>query len=292
MTDLYNVSEIKKTFAKHHFRTAKSLGQNFLIDPQIPKMIAAAAIKSPECCVLEIGPGIGCLTVELALLAKKVISIEFDSRLIPILHENLKSFDNILLMNEDIKKVDFKSLVDDKFDNLEPIVCANIPYNITTPLLKKLIDCHCFKEITVMIQKEVANRICASPGNKEYSSFSLFCQYYTKPQILFNVPKVSFFPVPKVDSAVVQLEMRSKSPVVVEDEQFLFRVIRAAFNQRRKTLLNSLSSAFACECAKEDIRNAIFGTGIDANVRGEQLSLSDFAKISDALIKVSPQSLS
>ena len=241
--DLCNERDIRALLARHGFRFSKSMGQNFLIESWVPRDIAAASGADKDTGVLEIGPGIGPLTVQLARRAGRVVAVELDRTLLPVLDETLASFDNVEVVPGDILKLDLPDLLDDKLKGLTPVVCANLPYNITTPVLTALLECGRFRSITVMIQREVARRICAAPGTADYGAFSLFCQYHARVELLFDVPPECFLPAPKVTSSVVRLVPRP-APSEVEDEGFFFRVVRASFAQRRKTLLNSLSSAF------------------------------------------------
>ena len=225
---------------------------------------------------MEIGPGIGPLTAELAKRAGKVVSIELDKTLLPILAETMAPHSNVEIVPGDAMKLDLAALVAEKFDGLTAKACANLPYNITTPVITKLLEAGCFQSITVMIQKEVAQRICAAPGSPDCGAFSLFCQYHAECSLLFEVPPECFLPAPKVTSAVIQLVPRSAPPVDADPEQ-LFRLIKAAFAQRRKTLLNGLSAAYGSRFSKEQLRQFIIDSGLSESVRGERLSLEDFA---------------
>lgn len=286
--DLCNERDIRALLARHGFRFSKSMGQNFLIESWVPRDIAAASGADQDTGVLEIGPGIGPLTVQLARRAGKVVAVELDRTLLPILDETLSGFPNARVVPGDILKLDLPALVADKFSGLTPIVCANLPYNITTPVLTALLECGRFASITVMIQREVARRICASPGTADYGAFSLFCQYHAQVQLLFDVPPESFLPAPKVTSSVVRLVPRP-APAEVEDEAFFFRVVRASFAQRRKTLLNGLASAFGDRLSREMLQAAIEEAGLPAGVRGEQLGIPEFARLSAALSRRLPR---
>ena len=233
--------------------------------------------------MLEIGPGIGPLTAELAQRAGKVVSVELDKALLPVLAETMSGFDNVEIVPGDAMKLDLGALAAEKFQGLTPIVCANLPYNITTPILEKLIETPCFETITVLIQKEVAQRLSAAQGSADGGSFSLFLQYYMETEYLFDVPREKFLPAPKVTSAVLRCVRRPKPAVEVEDEAFFFKVMRGAFLLRRKTLANSLSSALGR--SKEEIQDAITVCGLRTDVRGEKLTLQDFANLSKALQK-------
>ncbi len=283
MTDLTNPSEIRALLDRHGFHFSKALGQNFLIEREIPARIAAAASESPEAGgVLEIGPGIGCLTEQLAQRFQRVVSIERDRALLPILQETLSTYSNVEIVPGDAVKLDLRALAEEKLPDGPKVFCANLPYNITTPILTAVAEAGCFERVCVMIQKEVAQRICAAPGGKDYGAFGLFLQWRYEPQLLFTVPPHCFVPPPKVTSAVILLQKRATSPAEVRDEEFLFRIIRAAFNQRRKTLLNALSSAFP-EIGKQGWEAALAACGFDPAIRGERLSLQDFAALSNAV---------
>ena len=280
--DLCNINDIKALLARHGFRFSKSMGQNFLIEDWVPRDIAEASGAAPGVGVIEVGPGIGPLTRELSLRADKVVSIELDRSLLPILAETLSDRPNAEIFPGDVLKTDLPGLVAEKLAGLSPIACANLPYNITTPVITALIEAGCFQSITVMIQREVARRICAAPGTGDYGAFSVYCQYHTKPEILFDVPPSCFIPAPKVTSSVLRMVPQTP-PAEVDDPKHFFRVVRAAFAQRRKTLLNSLSSSLGDGTSKEAIANAIAACGLPENIRGERLSISDFAALSKAL---------
>lgn len=280
--DLCNINDIKALLARHGFRFSKSMGQNFLIEDWVPRDIAEASGAAPGVGVIEVGPGIGPLTRELSLRADKVVSIELDRSLLPILAETLSDRPNAEIFPGDVLKTDLPGLVTEKLASLSPIACANLPYNITTPAITALIEAGCFQSITVMIQREVARRICAAPGTGDYGAFSVYCQYHTKPEILFDVPPTCFIPAPKVTSSVLRMVPQTP-PAEVDDPKHFFRVVRAAFAQRRKTLLNSLSSSLGDGTSKEAIANAIAACGLPENIRGERLSISDFAALSKAL---------
>ena len=280
--NLTNINDIKSLLGRHGFHFSKSMGQNFLIEDWVPRDIAEAADLDESCAVLEIGPGIGPLTNQLALRAGKVAAIELDRSLLPILAETMAPHNNVEIIPGDAMKLDLANLVHEKFDGLTAKACANLPYNITTPVITKLLESGCFQSITVMIQKEVAQRICAAPGSSDCGAFSLFCQYHAECSLLFEVPADCFLPAPKVTSAVIQLIPRSTPPVDAAPDQ-LFRLIKAAFAQRRKTLLNGLSSAYGSRYSKEQLRQFIVGTGLDESVRGERLSLEDFSKLAKLL---------
>ena len=280
--DLCNINEIKSLLARHGFRFSKSMGQNFLIADWVPREIAKASGAHRDAGVLEIGPGIGCLTRELAGRAGKVVSVELDRSLLPILEETLADRDNVEIVSGDILKLDIRQTTLEMPWLSGFAACANLPYNITTPAITALIEAQCFFAITVMIQKEVAQRICAQPGSKDYGAFSVYCQYYTAPELLFEVPPDCFIPAPKVTSAVVRMVPRP-APAEVDDPDHFFRVVRAAFALRRKTLLNSLSANLGGQYTKETLSQAIAACGLPADVRGERLSIPQFAQLSRRL---------
>ena len=280
--DLCNINEIKALLARHGFRFSKSMGQNFLIADWVPQDIAADSGAGAGTGVLEVGPGIGPLTRQLAGQADKVVSVELDRSLLPILAETLADCPNAEVVPGDILKTDIPALAGEKFQGMTPIACANLPYNITTPAITALIEAGCFASITVMIQREVAQRICARPGSKDYGAFSVYCQYYTAPELLFEVPPDCFIPAPKVTSAVVRLVPRP-APAEVDDPEHFFRVVRAAFALRRKTLLNSLSANLGGQYTKETLSQAIAACSLPADIRGERLSIPQFAQLSRRL---------
>ncbi len=279
--DLCNISDIRALLTRHGFHFSKAKGQNFLTDARVPARIAAESGADASCGVLEVGPGIGCLTRELALRAGKVVAVELDERLRPVLRETMAEHPNVEIRFGDILKTDIPALVQGAFPSLRPIACANLPYYITTPVLAALLESRCFSAVTVMVQKEVAQRICAQAGTAEYGAFSVFCQYYAEPALLFDVPPSSFIPQPKVTSAVLRLNVRSVPPCRVANEQMFFRVVKAAFAQRRKTLLNCLAAAFPF--SRQDLTDVLCGAGIDPAVRGETLDIPRFAALANAL---------
>lgn len=281
--DLCNEKNIKALLGRHGFRFSKSMGQNFLIEGWVPRDIAEASGAEAHCGVLEIGPGIGPLTVQLAQRAGRVAAIELDKALLPILAETLAPYDNVSVIPGDAMKLDLAALVNEQFPGLIPIACANLPYNITTPVITALVEANCFASITVMIQREVALRICAAPGTSDYGAFSLFCQYHTQPEFLFEVPPECFLPAPKVTSAVIRLVPRPVPPQDLVEESFFFQVVKASFAQRRKTLLNGLSSAFGSRLDKDALRSILEGCGLPADVRGERLGIAEFARLAAAL---------
>lgn len=287
--DLCNAKEIKELLGRHGFRFSKSMGQNFLIESWVPDGLVEGAEVSKENGVLEIGPGIGPLTVRLADAAAKVAAVELDRSLLPVLTETLAGRENVEIISGDIMKLDIAALVDQQFPGLTPMACANLPYNITTPVITALIECGKFSRITVMIQREVARRICARPGTADYGAFSVYCQYHTDPELLFDVGPECFLPAPKVTSAVLRMTPRSAPPVPVADERFFFRVVKAAFGQRRKTLLNALLNALTTgfgNLTKDQLRQAIETCGLPEDIRGERLGIPEFAALAERLGKL------
>jgi len=280
--NLYNMQDIKPLLARHGFRFSKSLGQNFLIASWVPEDTVAAAELDEGFGVLEIGPGIGALTRPLAQVAGKVVSVELDRALLPVLRETLTGYANTRVIHGDILKTDLAALVDEHFSGLRPVVVANLPYNITTPVLTHLVESGLFERITVMVQKEVALRITAPAGSPHYGAFSVYAAYHTEPAFCFDVPPDCFVPQPKVDSAVITLSLR-KTPPVPTDPTALFQVVKAAFAQRRKTLVNCLCSAFP-GTSKETLTEILTGLGHDSRIRGETLDVQAFAQLTDALI--------
>ncbi|MGO5023658.1 16S rRNA (adenine(1518)-N(6)/adenine(1519)-N(6))-dimethyltransferase RsmA [Lawsonibacter sp. LCP25S3_G6] len=280
--NLCDISQIKALLARHGFRFSKSMGQNFLIENWVPRDIAAASGAGPGFGVLEVGPGIGPLTRELSLLADQVVSVELDRSLLPILKETLSDRDNVEIVPGDILKTDIPALVAEKFSGLCPIACANLPYNITTPVLTAFLEAGCFQSITVMIQREVARRICAAPGTGDYGAFSLYCQVHAQTELLFDVPPECFIPAPKVTSSVLRLTPRPL-PEEIDDPAAFFRVVKAAFAQRRKTLLNTLSAAYGSRFSKEELLEIIQNCGLPGDVRGERLGIPQFAALARAL---------
>ncbi len=278
-----NIDEIKSLLGRHGFRFSKSMGQNFLIEDWVPREIANASGADAGTGVLEIGPGIGPLTRELSRRAEKVTAVELDRSLLPLLAETLDGYTNVNVIFGDALKLNLAQLVAEEFPGLTPMVCANLPYNITSPVISKLLESRQFSCITVMIQKEVAERICATPGSSDCSAFSLFCQYFAECELLFDVPASCFLPAPKVTSTVIQLRPYQTPPVAVRSEAMLLRTIRAGFALRRKTLVNSLATGFS-NLSKQQLTEVILSCGLPATVRGEKLSLADYARLADALM--------
>lgn len=281
--NLCNIDEVRALLSRHGFHFSKSMGQNFLIQSWVPQQIAEASGADRDTGVLEIGPGIGPLTRELASRAGKVVSLELDRSLEPILKETLSDCPNAQVIFADVTKTDCKELVEQEFFGMKPMVCANLPYNITTPVITQLLVSRCFRRLTVMIQKEAAQRICAKPGTSNYCAFSLLCQYFAHCEPLFDVPRDCFLPAPKVTSTVLQLNIGETPTVSVANEALLLRVINASFAQRRKTLQNGLSSAFSGQLSKEQIVSCIEEAGLPAAIRGEKMGLEDFARLTDCI---------
>ena len=279
--NLCDRNDIQSLLSRHGFRFSKSMGQNFLIEDWVPRDIADACGADGHTGVLEIGPGIGPLTTELARRAGKVVSVELDARLYPVLVETMAGYDNFTLVPGDVMKLDLRELVDAHFSGLRPILCANLPYNITTPVLTACVEARCFDSLTVLIQKEVAQRICALPGTADYGAFTLLMQYYTDPQLLFTVPSTCFLPAPKVTSAVIHCPVRKAPPVDVVSEAALWRTVRAGFALRRKTLVNSLQTRY--DLPKDRLAEIIAACDLEPTVRGERLSLPDYARLTNAL---------
>ncbi|MBD8916028.1 MAG: 16S rRNA (adenine(1518)-N(6)/adenine(1519)-N(6))-dimethyltransferase RsmA [Pseudobutyrivibrio sp.] len=286
MAYLGNPAYTMAVLEKHGFRFQKKYGQNFLIDTHILEKIIDAAEITKDDFVLEIGPGIGTMTQYLCESAREVVAVEIDTNLLPVLDDTLKDYDNVTVINEDILKVDIASLAKEKNGGKPIKVVANLPYYITTPIIMGLFESHVpLASITIMVQKEVADRMQVGPGTKEYGALSLAVQYFAKPEVVCVVPPTCFVPQPKVASSVIRLTCHGKPPVEITDEGFLFRVIRASFNQRRKTLANGLNNAPTIPVSKENIIATIEELGYPASVRGETLSLEEFARLSEALKK-------
>ena len=282
MSGLTDIREIKALLDRHGFRFSKSMGQNFLIQPWVPERIAESAGIDEETGVLEIGPGIGCLTGKLSERAGKVVCIELDKALAPILEETLAECGNVEILYGDVLKQDLRVLAAEHFVGLRPVVCANLPYNITSPAISAMLKAGCFHSMTLMVQKEVARRICAKAGEADYSAFSILVQWYSEPQLLFDVSPECFIPQPKVTSSVIRLDVPDERRYHVKDEGFMFRVIRAAFGQRRKTLVNALSSSIH-ELTKQELADSLAACNLNERVRGEELSINEFCLLSDEL---------
>ena len=280
--DLCDIVTLRALLKRHGFRFSKSRGQNFLVDAQAMLEIAAASEADRSCGVLEIGPGAGALTMALAARAGKVAAVELDLHLLPVLAETVGNLPNVEVIPGDALKLDLDALAREKFPGLTPVVCANLPYNITTPLLERLIDAKSYHSFTVLVQKEVAERLAAPAGSGDGGAFALYLQYYMTPELLFPIPWDHFYPAPKVDSALLRCVRREKPAVEVEDETFFFQVVRGAFLLRRKTLANSLSAALPA-FTKERIQDALAAVGLHEAIRGERLTLENFADLCRAL---------
>ena len=284
MINVCDINIMKPLLSEHGFHFSKAKGQNFLIAPWVPQSIAERAGVDETAGVLEIGPGIGPLTQQLCLRAKKVCAVELDTRLKPILDLTVGEFSNLEILWNDVLKTDVPALVKEKFEGLRPMACANLPYYITSPILTALLEAECFESVTVMVQKEVAQRIAAKPGSADYSAFTVFCQYYAEPELLFDVPAHCFLPQPTVTSAVIQLKTRKERDWDILDQDIFFRTVRASFAMRRKKLSNGLASGFP-ELGKTGAAEVIQAAGFDANVRGETLSIPEFARIANEIVR-------
>ena len=284
MIDVCNIQVMKPLLAEHGFHFSKAKGQNFLIASWVPESIAVESGVDETAGVLEIGPGIGPLTQQLCLRAKRVCAVEVDTRLEPILQQTVGEFDNLEIIWNDVLQLDVPALVKEKFAGLRPVACANLPYYITSPILTALLEADCFEAVTVMVQKEVAQRIAAKPGSADYGAFTVFCQYYAEPELLFDVPAHCFLPQPKVTSAVITLRLRKERPWDILDEKTFFRTVRASFAMRRKKLSNGLASGFP-ELGKAGAAEVIAAAGFDENVRGETLSIEEFARIANEIAR-------
>ena len=279
MENLSNISVIRDVLSRHGFSFSKGLGQNFLINPTVCPRMAEMGNAKPGWGIIEIGAGVGVLTAELARRADKVVCIEIDSRLLPVLDETLAEFDNIKIVNEDVLKVDLHKLIEQEFAGMPVAVCANLPYYITSPIIMNLLEAHLpIASLTVMVQKEAAARLCAEPGSREVGAVSIAVRYYSEPKILFQVSRGSFLPAPDVDSTVIRLDVRDHPPVEVGSEEQFFKVVRAAFSQRRKTLPNTLSAGLGIP--KAQATEMLEKAGIPTNLRAEQLTLDQFALLS------------
>ncbi len=284
MINVCDIQVMKPLLAEHGFHFSKAKGQNFLTASWVPEQIAEDSGVCRETGVLEIGPGIGPLTQQLCLRAGKVCAVEVDKRLEPILKQTVGEFDNLEIVWEDVLKLNIPELVAQKLPGLRPMACANLPYYITSPILTALLEAECFETVTVMVQKEVAQRIAAKPGTADYSAFTVFCQYYAQPELLFDVPAHCFLPQPKVTSAVVTLRVRAERPWQIADEGVFFRAVRSSFAMRRKKLTNGLASGFP-ELGKNGAAEVIAACGLDENVRGETLGIPEFAAIANEIVR-------
>ncbi|PWM37895.1 MAG: 16S rRNA (adenine(1518)-N(6)/adenine(1519)-N(6))-dimethyltransferase RsmA [Clostridiales bacterium] len=282
MPNLSNIGVIREVLARHGFTFSKALGQNFLINPSVCPRMAEAAHAAPGYGILEIGAGIGVLTAELAARAERVVCVEIDGRLLPVLEETLSDFDNVEIVNEDVLKIDLHALIRERFAGLQVAVAANLPYYITSPIVMKLLEERLpIESITVMVQKEAATRLCAAPGERACGAVSLAVQYYSSPEILFPVSRGSFLPAPNVDSCVIRLTLRREAPIALENEAFFFSVVRAAFSQRRKTILNTLSSGL--KIPKGELGPLLEECRVSPSARAEALTLEQFGALANAL---------
>ena len=284
MINVCDINVMKPLLAEHGFHFSKAKGQNFLTQKWVPESIAMDAGVDKTAGVLEIGPGIGPLTQQLCLRAEKVCAVELDNRLKPILDITVGEFDNLEIIWNDVLKLDVPALVKEKFGDLRPMACANLPYYITSPILTALLEADCFESVTVMVQKEVAQRIAAKPGTEDYSAFTVFCQYYAEPELLFDVPAHCFMPQPKVTSAVITLRVRKELPWDVADKEIFFRTVRASFAMRRKKLQNGLAAGFP-ELGKQGAGEVIAACGLPENVRGETLDIPQFVAIANEICR-------
>ena len=284
MIDVCNIQIMKPLLAEHGFHFSKAKGQNFLISRWVPERIAEDAGVDETAGVLEIGPGIGPLTQQLCLRAGKVCAVELDTRLKPILDTTVGEFSNLEILWDDVLKQDVAELVREKFQGLRPMACANLPYYITSPILTALLEAECFDSVTVMVQKEVAQRIAAKPGTGDYSAFTVFCQFYADPELLFDVPAGCFLPQPKVTSAVITLRTRKTLPWQIDNKEIFFRTVRASFAMRRKTLQNGLAAGFP-ELGKAGAGEVLAACGLSPAVRGETLDIPAFAAIANEITR-------
>lgn len=285
MENLSDINTIKEILSRHGFNFSKSLGQNFLINDEICPMMAEESGTRKGTGVLEIGAGIGVLTAELAERAEKVVSVELDNRLLSVLGETLYEFNNVKIINADILKVDLKKLIEDEFGDMPVNVCANLPYYITSPVITRLLTSRiAFEGITVMVQAEVAQRLCCPVGKRDAGAITVLVNYYSKAEKLFDVSKNSFLPSPKVDSAVIKLNIGKDNSLLISNEKFFFNMVRAAFAQRRKTALNSISSGMSID--KSIVLTAIKNSGFNENIRADSMSMKDLAVLSEKLYKL------
>ena len=282
MDNLWNIGVIKDLLNRHNFTFSKSLGQNFLVNPTVCPKIAEMGNAKKGFGIIEIGTGVGVLTNELAKRADKVVAIEIDQRLIPVLEETLSEYDNVKIINEDVMNVNLHKLIEEEFKDLEVAVCANLPYYITSPIIMSLLEQRLpIKSVTVMVQKEAGVRLCSPMGSRGMGAVSVAVNYFSEPRMLFNVARGSFMPPPNVDSCVVRFDIRSRTPEGVSDEKFFFRLVRGAFSQRRKTLANSVASSLKIE--KATVTRAISDAGLSPSVRPEQLSMEEFILFADKI---------
>lgn len=284
MKNLSDINVIRSVMSKHGVTFNKGLGQNFLVDPSVCPAMAEAADLDENTCAIEIGPGVGVLTAELAKRAGKVLSFELDDRLLPVLSETLAEFDNVEIINQDIMKADLKSIIEEKCNGMEIAVCANLPYYITSPIIMLLLESRLpIKSITVMVQKEAADRLCAEVGSRDGGAVTVAVNYYAESEKLFFVPRDSFLPPPKVNSEVIQLTVRKTPLVEVKSEENFFKVVKASFLQRRKTAENSISSGLGLK--KDVVAAALEEAGLSKTIRAEKMTMEDFAKLSEILFR-------
>ncbi len=285
MKRLSDISTIREIMEKNGFSFSKALGQNFLINPSVCPRMAEMSGAAEAAGAIEVGPGIGVLTYELSQVAKKVVSIELDKRLLPVLDETLSGCDNVKIINDDVMKIDLHKVINEEFGGEEVAVCANLPYYITSPVIMRLLEERLpITSVTVMVQKEAADRLCAKPGTRACGAVSAAVQYYAEPEILFDVSRGSFMPAPNVDSAVIRLKIRKTPAVEVSDEKLFFRLVKAAFAQRRKTAVNSVSNTMGLK--KQSVTDAFVAAGIEPNARAEALTLEQFAALANCLASV------
>ncbi|MBR1739747.1 MAG: 16S rRNA (adenine(1518)-N(6)/adenine(1519)-N(6))-dimethyltransferase RsmA [Ruminococcus sp.] len=285
MENLSNIGVIKELLKRHDFTFSKSLGQNFLVNPSVCPRIAEQGNARSGFGVIEIGTGIGVLTNELAKRADKVVAVEIDERLLPVLEETLAEYDNVKIINADVMETDLKALIAEEFQGLEVAVCANLPYYITSPVIMKLLEERLpIRSVTVMVQKEAGSRLCAPMKSRDMGAVTVAVNYFSEPKMLFNVSRGSFMPSPNVDSCVVRFDIRERTPEGVTDEAFFFKVVRGAFSQRRKTLVNSVSSALGC--GKGELIEIVQKIGLKENVRPEEMSMEEFIAFSEELAAV------
>ncbi len=282
MKNLSDISVIRQVLEKHGFNFSKALGQNFLINPSVCPRMAENCLADKNTGVIEIGAGIGVLTAELAKIAKKVVCVELDTRLLPILDETLADFDNIEIVNADVMKINLHTLIEEKFQGMDVVICANLPYYITSPVITMLLESRLpIKAVTVMIQKEAADRLCTPVGSRDSGAITVCTNYYAEVKQLFNVSRGSFMPAPNVDSTVIRLDIREYPAVKVSDEKKFFRMVKAAFAQRRKTALNSISSGMGL--SKAQVAKALRNSGLEENVRAEKLTMEELAELCENL---------